>query len=165
MTGQATPTTGLVAFWRFNGNFVDSAGGHNGTAHGSTSFGFSRTGPSCAPAASSTALCLHDRFLVKAKFRVGAPGTAEGTARVVPVANPGSGLFYFFDVNNWEIMVKALNGCGLNNRYWIFSAATTNLFYRVEVFDYITGKQRIYFNYPGPPAPAVTDTDALATCP
>jgi hypothetical protein len=165
MTSQATPATGLVGFWRFNSNLIDVAGGHNGTAHGAANFGFLGTGPSCAPAASSTALCLHDRFLVTAKFRVGAPGTAEGTARVVPVSNPGSGLFYFFDVNNWEVMIKALNGCGLNNRYWIFSAATTNLFYRVEVFDYHTGKQKIYFNYPGPPAPAVTDTDALATCP
>jgi hypothetical protein len=32
-------------------------------------------------------------------------------------------------------MVKALNGCGLNNRYWVFSAATTNVFYRMEVLD------------------------------
>ena len=51
-------------------------------------------------------------------------------------------------------MVKALNGCGLNNRYWIFSAATTNVFYRMTVYDYHTGTQKIYFNYPGPPAPA-----------
>ena len=84
---------------------------------------------------------------------------------MVPVANPGSGLFWFFAADNWEVMVKALNGCGLNSRYWIFSAATTNVFYRMEVFDYHTGPQRIYFNYSGPPAPAVTDINAFATCP
>jgi len=83
----------------------------------------------------------------------------------VAVAGDNSGLFWFFSSDNWEIMVKALNGCGLNNRYWIFSAATTNVFYRMEVFDTVGLEQKIYFNYPGPPAPAVTDTDAFATCP
>jgi hypothetical protein len=63
------------------------------------------------------------------------------------------------------VMVKVLNGCGLNNRWWLFSAATTNVFYRLEVTDVTTGTSKIYFNYPGPPAPAVTDTDAFATCP
>jgi hypothetical protein len=115
--------------------------------------------------ATSTALCLQHRFLTTARFRTGAPGTTETQASVVPVDNPGSGLFYFFSPDNWEIIVKAINGCGLNNRYWIFSAATTNVFYRLDVFDVVRGTQRIYFNYPGAPAPAVTDVDALATCP
>lgn len=165
MKGNATPAAGLVARWRFDNNFNDPVGGHNGMAHRSVGFGFLGTGPSCAVAASSTALCLQDRFLVTAKFREGAPGTPEGTAQVVPVANPGSGLFYFFNENNWEVMVKAINACGLNERHWIFSAATTTVFYRLDVFDYPSGTQKIYFNYPGPPAPAVTDTDAFATCP
>jgi hypothetical protein len=164
MKGNAAPATGLVARWRFDNDFNDSVGGHDGTAHRSVAFGSLGSGPSCAVAASSTALCLQDRFLVTAKYRTGAPGTAEGTAHVVPVANPGSGLFYFFDVTNWEVMVKAINACGLNSRHWIFSAATTTLYYRLDVFDYPSGTQKIYFNYPGPPAPAVTDTDAFATC-
>jgi len=33
------------------------------------------------------------------------------------------------------------------------------------VFDVRAGVNKIYFNYPGPPAPAVTDTNAFATCP
>lgn len=165
MRGLSSIPAGLVALWPLNSNPNDIVGGHNGTPHGAVSYGFPGTGPSCAGAASSTALCLQNRFLISAKFRTGAPGTAEGTAQVVPVANPGSGLFWFFSADNWEVMVKAINGCGLNSRYWIFSAATTNVFYRMEVFDYHTGAQRIYFNYPGPPAPAVTDTDAMAVCP
>ena len=28
----------------------------------------------------------------------------------------------------------------------------------------VAGVNKIYFNYPGPPAPAVTDTGAFATC-
>ena len=47
----------------------------------------------------------------------------------------------------------------------MFSAATTNVFYRMEVFNQEYGVNKVYFNYPGPPAPAVTDTGAFATCP
>lgn len=61
--------------------------------------------------------------------------------------------------------VKVLNACVLNDRIWVFSAATTNVFYRLEAFDVQAGVNKIFFNYPGPPAPAVTDTSAFATCP
>jgi len=165
MSGLSGAQPGLVALWPLNNNTNDVVGGHNGTLQGSATYGFNGTGPSCAPAASSTALCLLDRFLIKVKDRVGVQSNAEAVANVVPVANPGSGLFWFFGPDNWEVMVKALDGCGLTNTYWIFSAATTNVFYRMDVYDYHTGTQKIYFNYPGPPAPAVTDTNAFATCP
>ena len=39
------------------------------------------------------------------------------------------------------------------------------VFYRMTVYDIHAGAQKIYFNYPGPPAPAVTDVTAFATCP
>jgi len=165
MQGLAGPAAGLVALWPLNNNFTDVVGGHNGTAHGTTTFALFGTGSSCTGAASSTDLCLLTRFLVNVKFRTGAQGSAEGAAHLVSFADPGSGIFWFFDLHNWEVMVKTINACSLNNSYWVFSAATTNVFYRMEVFDYPTGTQRIYFNYPGPPAPAVTDVNAFATCP
>jgi len=31
----------------------------------------------------------------------------------------------------------------LGNRWWVFSAATTNVFYRMEVFDQVGGAQKI----------------------
>ncbi|HEY0782416.1 MAG TPA: hypothetical protein VGE98_08180, partial [Thermoanaerobaculia bacterium] len=99
-------------------------------------------------------------------WRTGPPGTATtGHGTVAPCGTADSGLFWFFDASNWEVLVKSLNACGLNSRYWIFSASTTNVFYRMTVLDVREGVQKIYFNYPGPPAPAVTDTDAFATCP
>jgi hypothetical protein len=122
-------------------------------------------GGSCTTTA--TTLCLHDRFTVRTRWRTNpTPGSpTDGDGKVVGCANDGSGLFWFFSSDNWEVMVKALNACGLNNRWWVFSAATTNVFYRMEVFDTVNPEQKIYFNYPGPPAPAVTDTGAFATCP
>ncbi len=159
-----TAQPGLVAVWPLDGNTADVIGAHDGAVSGTgiTASTFPAFG---ACAGSATGLCLFDRFLVTARFRTGAPGTAEGTAQVAGCPNDGSGLFWFFSATNWEVMVKALNGCGLNDRWWVFSAATTNVFYRLEVWDVTEGEQKIYFNYPGSPAPAVTDTSALATCP
>jgi len=61
-------------------------------------------------------------------------------------------------------MVKVIDGCALNNRWWVFTAATTNVYYQLNVTDVQNGQPKIYFNYPGPPAPAVTDTNAFP-CP
>ena len=71
---------------------------------------------------------------------------------------------YLFSPDNWEIMVKVLNGCGVNHHYWVFSASTTNLFYRIHVFDVVNSTGKTYFNYPGPPAPANTPSTRSARC-
>lgn len=156
---------GLVARWPLDGNAQDVIGPHDGSVQGSGT-GFLTFPVTVLPCArTSTAHCFFDRFSATARFRTGAPGTAEGTAQTVDVDNAGSGLFWFFNANNWEIQAKAINGCGLNNRWWFFSAATTNVFYRLEVFDRHAGVNKVYFNYQGPPAPAVNDTGAFATCP
>ena len=157
---------GLVGLWRLDGTATDSVGGHGGAVGGS-GVGFF-TFPVTASCGSSTtaALCLQGRFAITTKWRTNpTPGTpTDGDGHVV-VASSNSGIFWFFSSDNWELMVKALNACGLNNRYWIYSAATTDQFYRMEVLDVRAGVQKIYFNYAGPPAPAVTDSDAFATCP
>jgi hypothetical protein len=165
ISGLTGSTSGLVALWGLNANASDLAGGHNGTLTGSGVGYLSFPVTLSCGSSSSSALCLNGRFFVTAKYRVGAPGTTENAAATAACANPGSGLFWFFSPDNWEVMVKMVNGCGLNSRYWAFSAATTNVFYRLEVFDVRAGVNKIYFNYPGPPAPAVTDTNAFATCP
>ena len=157
---------GLVARWTLDATANDAVGGHNGTVQGSgTGFLTFPAGPHCT-SSTVAALCLQSRFLITTKWRTNpAPGTpTDGNGSVV-VAGSNSGIFWFFSSDNWEVMVKAINGCGLNSRYWIFSAATTNVFYRMEVLDVKAGVQKIFFNYPGPPAPAVTDVNAFATCP
>lgn len=158
---------GLVAVWALDGNANDIIGARDG-ALGGSGVGF-LTAPVAVSCGVSTAttLCLNNRYTVRSFWRTNpTPGSAtDGQGQVASCPNTGSGLFWFFSATNWEVMVKVLNGCGLNNRWWVFSAATTNVFYRLEVTDVTSGTQKIYFNYPGPPAPAVTDTDAFATCP
>ena len=63
------------------------------------------------------------------------------------------------------MLVKVLNGCALNNRYWVFAAATTDVGYTLRVTDTETGRIKTYTNQVGQAAPAITDTDAFATCP
>jgi hypothetical protein len=157
---------GLVAYWTLDGNYQDVVSTHDGTGQGA-GLGFFTwaAGPHCT-GSTALSLCLQDRFVLTGKWRTNpAPGSPTDGNASVAIAGDNSGLFWFFSSDNWEVMLKALNGCGLNNRYWIFSAATTNVYYRIEVFDTVGLEQKIYFNYPGPPAPAVTDTNAFATCP
>jgi plastocyanin len=69
--------------------------------------------------ASATALCVNNnRFQIEVDWRT--PDGNSGPGQAVPIASaPDSGLFYFFSPSNLEMLVKVLNGCGLNNRYWV----------------------------------------------
>jgi hypothetical protein len=109
-------------------------------------------------------LCLnHGRFRVQVAWRTSVG--EEGAASTVPVASDDSGLFYFFTPNNWEMLVKVLDGCASTAHYWVFYAATTNVEFVVTVTDTQTGKVKTYFNPQFTAADAVTDTGAFATCP
>ncbi|HZF14248.1 MAG TPA: LamG domain-containing protein [Thermoanaerobaculia bacterium] len=157
-----TPQPGLVAAWGFGP--TDNLGGHNGSIVGHATALDLPIAPNCG-SGTSTSLCLDNRFSISALYRTGPPGSAESAAHTVGCANLNSGLFWFFSSDNWEVMVKTVDACGLNSHHWIFTAATTNVFYRLTVYDVHAGAQKIFFNYPGPPAPAVTDVNAFATCP
>jgi hypothetical protein len=115
---------------------------------------------SCQP--NSTRLCLNQgRFRVEVNWRNFQDGTGNGE---VVLDSNDSGLLYFFDPDNWEMLVKVLDGCALNDRFWVFAAATTNVEYTLEVTDTLTGTVKEYTNPLGVSAPAVTDTNAFATC-
>ncbi len=108
-------------------------------------------------------LCLGGgRFRVEASLS-DFTGTA-GVAQAVSIPGSDSGLFTFFDPSNWEILVKVLSGCGINQRFWVFAAATTNVEYTLTVTDTATGAQKEYRNPLGVAAAAIVDTDAFASC-
>jgi hypothetical protein len=74
-------------------------------------------------------------------------------------------MFWFFQPDNPELLVKVLNGCGVNQRFWVFYAATTNVELTMTVRDTNAGVTKTYFNPLNNPAPPVLDTSAFATCP
>jgi hypothetical protein len=83
----------------------------------------------------------------------------------VPPGNDGSGLFWFFGRENAELTLKVLDGCGVNQHWWVFLASGSSAEYVVTVTDTRTGAQRTYSNPLGVQAPLATDLDAFATCP
>lgn len=109
-------------------------------------------------------LCLQDgRFRVEVAWK-DFQGN-QGAGSVVPCGSSDSGLFWFFDPANWEMLVKVIDGCALNGHYWVFAAATTNVQYILTVTDTRTGQTARYENPLGRAAPATTDTQAFAACP
>ena len=105
--------------------------------------------------------CLHDsRFEVKVGWW--SVDGESGAGQVVEAGTNDSGLFWFFNPQNWEVLVKVLDGCAINQRTWVLGASTTDLGYRITVTDTVTGESRSYSNEPGRPAPAITDTEAFS---
>ena len=100
------------------------------------------------------------RFEVNVYWRsVGGPYVR---AFVVPEGTNDSGLFRFFDEDNWEILIKVLDGCEANGHIWVLGASTTDLGYVIQVLDRVTGEERVYRNEAGSPAPGIVDTEAFA---
>lgn len=116
----------------------------------------------CLPSAST--LCLNSqRFRVEVSWKDFQGRSGNGT--VVEGASEDSGLFWFFDSENWELLVKVLDGCGENGHYWVFAAATTNVEYTLTVTDTQSGDVAQYINSLGTAADAITDAAAFESCP
>ncbi|HEX3127597.1 MAG TPA: fibronectin type III domain-containing protein [Thermoanaerobaculia bacterium] len=107
----------------------------------------------------------HTLCLLSGRFRVqvdwAKPDGETGQASVVPGGSDNSGVLWFFDESNWEMLIKVIDGCSLTDHYWVFFAATTNVQFVVTVVDTQTGAVKTYVNLQGISADAVTDTQAL----
>jgi hypothetical protein len=115
----------------------------------------------CIP--TDTRMCLQNgRFTVSVTWEDEHGNTGDGHA--IP-STDDSGLFWFFSSNNMELLIKVLDGCGVNNRYWVFFAATTDQKFTVRITDTEAEEQVEYTNPLKHAADAVTDTSAFNTCP
>lgn len=115
-------------------------------------------GVTCVP--DTDVLCLYGgRYEVRVDWWT-ADGD-RGAAQVVPKGMSDSGLFWFFDPENWEVLIKVLDGCAVNGHQWVYGASTTDLGYSVRVTDTTTGDFKEYRNERGRPAPAITDAKAF----
>ncbi len=113
-------------------------------------------------ASESTACLNRGRFQVTVDWRDFDDGSGSGT--LAPDGSDDSGLLWFFDDANWEMLVKVLDGCSFNDHFWVFAAATTNVEYNMRVVDTLTGYVKEYVNPLGVAAGAITDSSAFATC-
>jgi Ig-like domain from next to BRCA1 gene/Glycosyl hydrolases family 39 len=90
---------------------------------------------------------LSGRFSVEVSWHDPISGHA-GFGRQVGDSDQ-TGFFWFFDQSNLELMVKMLDGRGLNDHFWFFYGALSNVEYWITVHDLASGAVRTYYNAPG----------------
>jgi hypothetical protein len=111
---------------------------------------------------------LQERFEVTASWWLAEPsGDQVQAAQPVPRSSADStesALFGFYSTDNWELLIKVLDGCNLNGHFWVYGAAATDLGYRIQIRDLMSGALWVYENPLGQASPAITDVEALAAC-
>lgn len=113
-----------------------------------------------------TSLCLQEgRFMVEVDFDTTLGGGASGNGQAVPETDD-TGMFWFFEPNNLELLIKVIDGCTINDRFWVFFAGTTNVGFTLTVTDTEDPDrtQVVHVNEDLTPAGSVLDTEAFATC-
>ena len=66
-------------------------------------------------------------------------GRIPRPAQAVPLTDD-TGNYWFFDPQNLEVMVKVLDGCAANQRWWVFSSGLTDVGVTLRVEDLETGR-------------------------
>src|SRR5436305_6509215 len=122
----------------------------------------SSTPPPGSCAAGDPRLCLNG-----GRFQVEAQWTANGTSGAghAVFLTPDTGYFWFFADTNVEVVIKVLNACGFNQRYWVYAGGLTNVKVRLMVTDTKTGAVKTYDNPQGTAFRPIQDSGAFATCP
>ncbi len=113
--------------------------------------------------ATAERLCLlQNRFAVEVSWTDYAGISGPG---IVHPLTGDSGLFWFFNPENVEILVKMVDGCSFNGHYWLYAAATTDVEYHLKVTESARGTIRTFDNPLGTASPAFTSIDAFPCSP
>ncbi len=110
-----------------------TTGGYNGPCRGGDSF-----------------LCLRqERFEVQVYWTDPDVAGNFGRGGAIPVAiSDESGMFWFFNPANVELVIKVLDGRAQNGNYWVFYGALSDVEYWITVRDTAGGLSRTYHNPP-----------------
>jgi hypothetical protein len=135
----------------------------NGTAH-TVVFNSRINGLAATPCVGNQyEMCLNGgRFRVQAAWST---GNGESAAGQVQGLTDDSGYLFFFNPANIEAVVKILDACEVNDRYWVFAGGLTNVRTLLSVTDTQQGRVKTYINPLGRAFQPIQDTAAFATCP
>ena len=119
--------------------------------------------------ANASTLCVDrqagdKRFKIQVAFQTSQGGGLSGAGTAIPLSSLGvnsGGLFWFFGASNPEMLVKVIDGCGVNQKFWVFYSAGTNAGLTTTVTDTVTGATKTYTNPDLTAAAPVQDTSAL----
>ena len=116
-----------------------------------------------SPARQLTAQLGAAPLVLGGRFEVAVEWSSPSAAGVgVPQAlTADTGLFWFFAPENLEVVVKVLDACALNERFWVFGGGLTDVAARVTISDTQTGVVREYVNAQGVPFQPIRDTSAF----
>ena len=107
-------------------------------------------------------------LLVGGRFKVDVVWTTSdgksGSGQAVPLTTD-TGYFWFFDAGNIEMVIKVLDACAVNDRYWVFAGGLTNVKVAITVTDTKTSTANHYANAQGVQFKPIQDANAFATCP
>ena len=107
-------------------------------------------------------VCLNEgRFRVELQWE---SADDAGAGAAVPLTND-TGYSWFFNEDNVEVVVKVLDGCAFNQRYWVFAGGLTDVKVIMKVIDSETGVAATYYNRPGAAFQPVRDQETFAVCP
>jgi hypothetical protein len=109
----------------------------------------------------NTTACLSNgRFRVRATYDTGGQSGNGGAVRLTT----DTGYFWFFGNANVEMVVKIIDACSFNNRFWVFAGGLTDVGVSLNITDTQTGTTKTYSNTRGTAFKPIQDTDAFATC-
>jgi hypothetical protein len=86
---------------------------------------------------------------VRVQFRDQINGGVSGIGQALSI--PGSdqsGMFWFFGADSIELLVKMIDGQGLNGFFWTFQGGLSTIEYWISVRDTATGEVATYRNPP-----------------
>jgi hypothetical protein len=115
------------------------------------------------------ALCLDNlpgdaRFRVRATFNTVQAGGKSGQADAIALDSLGvdhGGLFWFFSLDNPEVLVKVLDRCQVAGHFWVFISAGTNVGVNLFIDDTHTGAVALFHNPDLGPFPAIQNLFGL----
>ena len=111
----------------------------------------------CAP--NQVATTLNGGYDVRMCFET--PSGAQMDASNYHLEATASGLLYFFDRDNVEVLVKVLDGCAINGHRWVFVAPVTTLAFSLEITERATGRRFAHRNPKSLTAETRADTAAF----
>jgi lysyl endopeptidase len=108
-------------------------------------------------------LCLKgSRFKVQATYLT-LDGQA-GAAKAVELTDE-TGYLWFFADTNVEVVIKVLDACSFNQKFWVFAGGLTDVQVVITVTDTKTLATKTYTNPQKTKFQPIQDTSAFATCP
>lgn len=113
------------------------------------------------PCAVESACLQHEWFDVTVSFYDPNEGVWKSAGFAEVDVGHEATLIYFFSRTNVEMLVKVLDAKAVNQRFWVFAAAATDLGFRLKVRDTHTGWTNEYHNPIGTRPLAITDTEAF----